>query len=124
MYIFSDLLSVAIDANKSIENKSYYSFSSILVRFLETTQTSHQDFADELRFSRTSIGRWIENKNSPVDAMKVPILRYIRNKCVELAYDITQEAKRKKDSEEFWKLARTASESMNAILDGKIKNYD
>ena len=124
MSLFSDLLSISIDADKSIENKTYDNFSDILVRFLEDTKTSHQDFADDLRLSRTTVERWVENKNLPVDAMKVPILRYIRNKCVELAYDITQEAKRKKDSKEFWKTVWTASESMNAILDGKVKNYD
>ena len=122
MYIFSDLLSVAIDANKAIENKNYNNFSSILACFFKVTQISHQDFADELRFSRTSIGRWIENKNSPCNAAKIPIIRYIRNKCIELAYNISLEEKRKKDSEEFWNTLKTASESMNYILDGKKEN--
>jgi hypothetical protein len=118
-YIFSDILSVAYSASLSIEKCDYTCFSDNLSFFLRDTQTSPQKFANDLRLSRTTVEHWISGKNLPVNAMKVPILRYIVKTCIKLAYDITTEDDRKKKSEEFWNTLKTASESIESVLDRK-----
>lgn len=53
-------------------------FVDVLVRYLSLTKKTHQDIANELRLSRTSIQRWIDGRNLPVRAFRVVLLRWMK----------------------------------------------
>jgi hypothetical protein len=68
-------IDIALDNKKENDREL---FVDVLIMYLSLTKKTHQNFADELRLSRTSIQRWIEGRNLPVRAMRVPMFRWIK----------------------------------------------
>jgi hypothetical protein len=80
-----------VEQTKNALPEDHEAFVMILTRALALLEMSHQNLADEMRLSRTSIGRWVSGKNLPVKAIRGPILRWIMKQAEQKASQIEAE---------------------------------